>query len=355
MRSRLIKCLILQIIARVKNKQTKYHTYKLQHTQRKRNRLNTNMSTPTLDVRPLTPVLQQKAIVELNEVPERLPADIATLREWLLKQPHLKARTSDQFLVSFLRGCKFSLEKAKRKLDQYYTLRTALPELHQHTFVDDQRLRAIIRLGVTLYLPLPLMDDGPCMVLMRPGKYDPNAFNITDILRASIILQDIFIINNDNAIVGGFMQIGDFEDFGWAHFLQMSPSLMKRFSLYAEEGLPIRIKNSHFFNTGAVFEKLFAVLKLVMPSQMIERFHVHPTFDSLCEAVPIKYLPKDYGGENYSIEEIIARSEQKILEYREYLLDEENYGVDEKLRLGGATNFEALFGQEGSFRKLDVD
>jgi len=33
-----------------------------------------------------------------------------------------------QFLVTFLRGCKFSLERTKAKMDMYYTLRTALPE-----------------------------------------------------------------------------------------------------------------------------------------------------------------------------------------------------------------------------------
>ncbi|XP_017494173.1 PREDICTED: uncharacterized protein LOC108382299 [Rhagoletis zephyria] len=86
------------------------------------------------------------------------------------------------------------------------------------------------------------------------------------------------------------------------------------------------------------------------------QLQVHTTFESLCEAVPIKYLPKEYGGENSSIEEIVARTEQLILEYREYLLEEKYYGVDEKLRVGGGSiNTEPLFGLEGTFRKLDVD
>lgn len=82
---------------------------------------------------------------------------------------------------------------------------------------------------------------------------------------------------------------------------------------------------------------------------------VHSTFESLCEAVPIKYLPKDYGGENGCIEEVAARTEQLILDYREYLLDEQNYGVDEKLRIDDVSNVGASFGIDGSFRKLNVD
>ena len=103
------------------------------------------MST-TLDIRPLTPALQKKAIEELNEVPERMSADLQALREWIDKQPHLRSRTTDQFLIAFLRGCKYSLEKAKKKLDSYYTLRTNFPDLFQ-LFGDDIKVRTIVKLG----------------------------------------------------------------------------------------------------------------------------------------------------------------------------------------------------------------
>lgn len=82
---------------------------------------------------------------------------------------------------------------------------------------------------------------------------------------------------------------------------------------------------------------------------------MHSSFESLCEAVPIKYLPKDYGGENGSIKEVVARTEQLVLDYREYLLDEKNYGVDEKLRIDGPSNVGAQLGIDGSFRMLNVD
>lgn len=115
------------------------------------------------------------------------------------------------------------------------------------------------------------MEDGPCIMLMRPGKCNPHEFNLTDLLRVSFLLQDISLISNDNMIIAGFMQIGDFEDFSMAHLLQLSPSLIKRFGFYVEEGMPMRIKNSHFFNTGVIFEKMFATVKLVLPAKMVER------------------------------------------------------------------------------------
>lgn len=101
----------------------------------------------TPQIRPLSANLQRIAIEELNEVPERLGADIETLRTWLKQQPHLRARIDDQFLVAFLRGCKFSLEKAKSKLDKFYTLRTRYPDFYTIRDVDSQRLHELLRLG----------------------------------------------------------------------------------------------------------------------------------------------------------------------------------------------------------------
>ncbi|XP_021933631.1 retinol-binding protein pinta-like, partial [Zootermopsis nevadensis] len=79
-------------------------------------------------IRPLSAELQAIAREELNEDPARLEQDLKYLREWLAKQPHLIPRTDSQWLITFLRGCKFSLERTKSKIEMFYTLRTALPE-----------------------------------------------------------------------------------------------------------------------------------------------------------------------------------------------------------------------------------
>lgn len=55
------------------------------------------------NIRPINSELALKAAVELHEVPDRIDTDIATLREWIRKSPHLISRTDDQFLVTFLR------------------------------------------------------------------------------------------------------------------------------------------------------------------------------------------------------------------------------------------------------------
>lgn len=97
-------------------------------------------------IRPLSEKLSLKAKEELGENPDRIDADIQALREWISKQPYLKARTDDQLLVAFLRGCKYSLEKTKQKIDKFYAMRNAVPELYKDRFVNDKAI-AILRQG----------------------------------------------------------------------------------------------------------------------------------------------------------------------------------------------------------------
>lgn len=100
-----------------------------------------------IDIRPLSPELQNVARTELREDADKIEDAVAEFRAWIESCPHLKARTDDQFLVSFLRGCKYKLEKAKKKLDMFYTLRTHMPELMLDRDPLDRKLLAIIRLG----------------------------------------------------------------------------------------------------------------------------------------------------------------------------------------------------------------
>jgi hypothetical protein len=99
------------------------------------------------DIRPLSQELSKKAADELNETPDRLQANLDTLRTWLRQSPHISACTDDQFLVTFLRGYKHRIELVKEKLDLFYTIRSALPQLVQNRDPFEAKTREILRLG----------------------------------------------------------------------------------------------------------------------------------------------------------------------------------------------------------------
>lgn len=100
-----------------------------------------------LNIRPLSVELAKIAKNELNEVPERIPEDVKALRIWLETQPHLTSNLSDQFLVTFLRGCKYSLERTKEKIDTFFTMKNAMPEILSDRDPTTPLLLELIRLG----------------------------------------------------------------------------------------------------------------------------------------------------------------------------------------------------------------
>lgn len=100
-----------------------------------------------VNVREITSELQKKAETELNEVPSRIEEDILVLKTWIGKQAHLRARTEDQFLLAFLRGSKYSLERAKEKLDLHFTIRGLMPEVFIGRDPTDPISLEIIRTG----------------------------------------------------------------------------------------------------------------------------------------------------------------------------------------------------------------
>lgn len=100
------------------------------------------------NVRVLSPELVKKAISELNEKPEKVQSEIDSLKEWIRKTPHLNARMDDQFLLTFLRGCKHSIEKTKQKIDLFYTSRTFMPELMKDRDPMNEKIQMLIRSGL---------------------------------------------------------------------------------------------------------------------------------------------------------------------------------------------------------------
>lgn len=101
----------------------------------------------SVNIRSLTPELQLIAKQDINEEPSQIPQMLEQFREWIKKSPHINSRVDDQFLIMFLRGCKFSLERAKQKLDMFYTVRTHAPELVGKRDGLDERTLEILRLG----------------------------------------------------------------------------------------------------------------------------------------------------------------------------------------------------------------
>ncbi|XP_017045079.1 alpha-tocopherol transfer protein [Drosophila ficusphila] len=306
------------------------------------------------DLRPLSAELRQIAEKELNEVEDRLPADLAALRDWLAKQPHLRARQDDQFLVGFLRGCKFSLEKTKSKLDHFYTIKTLMPELFGSRLVDERSL-ALCRTGTYVRLPKPWGPGGPRLQLTNYEKFDPKQFKLLDLFRYQTMVSEQAIREDDNSNVSGYVEIIDMGKMSLSFLAQLDFTLIKKMGIFAEKAQPTRLKGVHLINCPKEGVALLNLAKSLMPSKLQQRFHVYKNLDQLNEVIPREYLPEEYGGSNGRIADIQAEAEQQLLAYKSYFAEDSRFGVDEQLRPGKRVSADSIFGVEGSFRKLDID
>lgn len=111
--------------------------------------------------------LRNKAKYELNEDQDKIDKYLRAFKKWIQNTPHLNARTDDQFLVTFLRGCKYNLKRAQNMLEMYYTVRVALPEIMLGRDPKNQRVLDVLRLGVGLPLPLTETPGSARVLLIR--------------------------------------------------------------------------------------------------------------------------------------------------------------------------------------------
>jgi CRAL/TRIO domain len=229
-----------------------------------------------VNVRKLTPALQKIATDELNEDPDRIEKDLEDFRNWIKKSPHIIARDDDQFLVNFLRGCKYSMERVKQKFDLYHTMKTHVPELTRNRDPLNEKILEAIRLGVGIPLPNLEKEDGPRYFLVRPGCYDPSKYTIEDIIKVSTMVGEMMMQEDDNFVVTGQVGILDFSGVTMASFLQFNPTFIKKMSMVQQDAAPIRQKASHFVNMPSIALTVFNLFQSFTSEKNKKRVKARP-------------------------------------------------------------------------------
>lgn len=220
-------------------------------------------------IRPLSKELQAKAEAELSEKPDRIPQDIVAFKQWIDKTPHLKSRTDDQFLLNILRGCKFSLERAKEKVDNYYAMRGAFPECYGNRFINEEFLQ-YLRLGALVPVPQTDGPDGPRVLLFR-FAWDPSKLELADVHRHQLTLYQILGIEDDNLMVSGGYVLIDFKEATFEHVVSCTPVVVKKIMSSFEQGHAFRVKGFHFINAPTWAGKLITGTKMVVSEKLKSR------------------------------------------------------------------------------------
>jgi len=291
---------------------------------------------------------------EVNEDPERLAEDLQAVKDWLEKQPHLQnVRKDDRFIQFFLRGCKYSIERTKEKLDCFYSVRSALPEwFDDWDKIDD--VLDLIKSGAFLLLK-GYDKKGRRVMLFTMEKVDPTKVKYDDLNKCYFMIMEILIDQLDQCSVAGFITASNVEGATMAHVgLFSNPVQSKKAVTVFQEAYPIRPKAMHMMNLPSIMETVLNLFRSFMNDKMKARMQVGGLSNLQADA-GTDVLPEELGGNNGKLQDHIEYSLDLINEKKDWLKAQCEFKSDETKRSGKPKDYSEIFGMEGSFRKLNVD
>ncbi|XP_017785118.1 PREDICTED: alpha-tocopherol transfer protein-like [Nicrophorus vespilloides] len=290
---------------------------------------------------------------ELNEDVNTRDSDLKHMKEWLAKQPHLPHTWDEHRILTFLRGCKFSLEKCKKKLDMYFTMRTACPELFTNRDIRKPELQEIVK--YVNIPPLPgLTPNGRRVIVMRGLDKSITAPSIFDAMKIVLMIGDIRLDAEETGVAGD-VYIMDASIVTPAHFSKVTPSIVKKFLVIVQEAYPVKLKEVHVVNISPIIDTIINWVKPFLTEKIRNRIHVHNDYESLHKMIPKDILPAEYGGTAGKCQDFHDAWMKKLEEYQPWFLAQESVKADESKRPGKPTNYDDLFGLDGSFRQLAID
>ncbi|EFA05232.2 alpha-tocopherol transfer protein-like [Tribolium castaneum] len=225
---------------------------------------------------------------------ENVERDLEEIKQWLREQPHLPDSWDDSRLLTFLRGCRFSLPQCKKKLEMYFTVRSTMPELFSNRNIANPGLQEVLDVADGAVLPHLTPDCGRVSIIRAarphfetptPSEFFKLVFMIGDLrleLEEFGVPFDVYILD------AGFPWFG--------HFLKVSPFLFRKAFICIQEAYPVVIKEVHIVNANSFIDFAISSIKPFLNESLRNAIHVHRNVETLYDFVPRDILPEEYGG-----------------------------------------------------------
>ncbi|KAK7792213.1 hypothetical protein R5R35_000493 [Gryllus longicercus] len=264
------------------------------------------------------------SLPSFNKVDEK-DALVKKIQIWIVTQPQLNARTDIVYLLRFLRGCKYDVEKTKRKIANFYTIRAKAPEW----FLDRDPLLPAIQemLNMGVFLPLHNRDhEGRLVVVIRAAVHNPNFHLQSDVLKVGKMILDLVLEEDESVPVKGVVAIIDLQGVSLGHALQLTPAVIKKAVHTWQDCYPVSPKRLDFINAPMYVNVVLNVFRKFMKDKMRKRVYVHSGhLNNLHKEVPKSILPKEYGGSDGCVSELTEYWKQKTIASREWFIEDEKY------------------------------
>ncbi|KAK3912627.1 Retinol-binding protein pinta [Frankliniella fusca] len=255
-------------------------------------------------------------------------AAVEELRAWVQGQPHLNARTDDWSLTCFLRGCKYKQDRARKKITNYYEMRSRVPEWFHVRDPTLPTLLHLLKLGV--FLPLLKKDEeGRTVVLIRAVIHDPYKHKQSDVFKIGKMLVDLLLETDEIISIYGVFAVIDLNGVSLGHALQLTPPVIKKAVHAWQDCYPVRTRSMDFINAPMYVNVVLNIFRKFMNDKLKKRVHVHgKSLDSLHKVVSPSILPEEYGGTCGTLQELRDYWLEQAVGKRLWFLDNEKHKAD---------------------------
>ncbi|KAF2902371.1 hypothetical protein ILUMI_03817 [Ignelater luminosus] len=245
--------------------------------------------------------------------------DVTFLREWIQNQSKYP-EISDFKLLLFLHSCYYDVERTKNTINSYYELRANWPEVFRNRNPCTLPLKP--HLDVVVYWPLKQSTKEGYTILYSKlidtdyTKYDFNQqqklfYNVVDLyLRTVANCKGLVILLDANGV-------------GWGHLTKFGIFQSRKLMAYIQEAFPIRLKAIHIININTIVHKLFFIARIFMRKELYEMTHLHSDLEDFYNYLPKSILPRDYGGEENTIQELHETMIEMLQNNSDYFVREE--------------------------------
>ncbi|KAG5886250.1 hypothetical protein JTB14_020814 [Gonioctena quinquepunctata] len=308
-----------------------------------------NMSSKSTYFENISRVVQ-KGLKNNNKTKENMEQDIKILVNWIESQPHLPEIPDNNTIMNFLMINKFSIENTKPKLDLYYTMRSLFPDFFENKHPLSPNMQKLM--DKLYYFPLPkATEEGYRVTIFYIRDDVPDCFSVNEFFAHTNNINDIRLQEDCHL---GEIYIYDLKNLKIGTISQVTPTIVRNASIISQKVFNNNIQQIHLVNYPSFMEPLLTVSKQIISSEVARKIFLHRDAITIADIISPKILPKDFGGDEPSLEEFNEIWRKKFLEYKERFDVLEKMRVNEKLRPTPLINDDVL-GYHGSFKKLDVD
>jgi hypothetical protein len=276
--------------------------------------------------------------------------DVQKLKDWMQTQPHFPEILDDKRIENFFLLNKCSMEKTKQAIDMYYTIRTLIPDMFENIHPNLPQMQELMDIAYCTILPRLTNDMYRVLAFKIRNEHLIDKMEPHNVMGLLLNIQELRLKED---VMFGDIVILDLKGINMGYVAKLTPSIVSKFLTIYEKVFSMRIKAVYIINSQSFINTVLNILKTIMKPKLFDRIHVCQD-TSILSNIPKEILPKDYGGDESSLEQLQEILKEKFVQYQDRFDRLEKLRVNNSLRPAKLENDE-LLGFHGNFKKLSVD